>query len=244
MRFHAPVVAFTGAGISTESGIPDYRGPQGLWTTGSHQPFTYQEFISNPEARLRWWRDLPSRLEQVQAQQPNDGHRALVRLEHAGILAWTITQNIDGLHRAAGTASNRLIELHGSSATIRCTDCGTVYDAAAFLAAHALEATPPPCPNCGGILKSGTIAFGQSLPPEDLRLAFAVARETGVMLVVGSTLLVNPAAQVPAYAKEHGAYLAILNNGETALDEQADFTLEAPAGAALTYLAAQILEAS
>lgn len=241
VRFHAPVVAFTGAGISTESGIPDYRGPQGLWTTGSQQPFTYQEFISNPEARLRWWQELPHRLEQVQAQQPNEGHRALVRLERAGILAWTITQNIDGLHRAAGTAANRLIELHGSSTTIRCTECGTVYDADEFLETHQQLDSPLPCPNCGGILKSGTIAFGQSLPPDDLRLAFAVARETGVMLVVGSTLLVNPAAQVPAYAKEHGAYLAILNNGETGLDELADFRLEAPAGAALTYLAERIL---
>jgi NAD-dependent deacetylase len=215
-----------------------------LWTTGSQQPFTYQEFISNPEARLRWWRDLPQRLEQVRAQQPNDGHRALVRLEQAGILAWTITQNIDGLHRSAGTASNRLIELHGSGTTIRCTQCGTVYDAAEFLDAHRHEEEPPPCPNCGGILKSGTIAFGQSLPPNDLRLAFAVARETGVMLVVGSTLLVNPAAQVPAYAKEHGAYLAILNNGETALDDLGDVKIEAPAGLALTYLAEQILEAT
>jgi len=241
VRFHAPIVAFTGAGISTESGIPDYRGPQGLWTTGTQKPFTYDEFMRDPEARTRWWRDLPQRLEQARAQRPNTGHAALVNLQQAGVLAWIITQNIDGLHRSAGADPQRLIELHGNTTTIRCTQCGTVYDGREFVEDHRHLDAPPPCPNCGGIVKSGTVAFGQSLPQDRLQLAFAVARETGVMLVVGSTLLVNPAAQVPAYAQQFGAYLAIVNAGETALDGEADFVLDAPSGAALTYLTERLL---
>jgi NAD-dependent deacetylase len=175
------------------------------------------------------------------ARHPNTGHQALVQLERAGVLAWTITQNIDGLHRIAGTNPQRLIELHGNTTTIRCTQCGTVYDGREFWETHQHLDSPPHCPNCSGIVKSGTIAFGQSLPQDQLQLAFAVARETGVLLVVGSTLLVNPAAQIPAYAQQYGAYLAIVNAGETALDSQADFLLDAPAGATLSYLADQLL---
>lgn len=244
IRSRPPLVAFTGAGISTESGIPDYRGKNGLWTSGSEKPLMYDDFMENEDIRQRWWTELPKRVESATVREPNEGHRALVRLERANILAATVTQNIDGLHRDAGTHPDRLIELHGNTRTIRCTQCGTVFPITDFLTRFGDEPEPPPCPVCGGIVKNGTIAFGQPMPQEEVKLAFAVAEEAGVMLVVGSTLLVNPAARVPAIAKAAGAYLAILNIGETGLDAYADMRLEVPSGAALTYLADRILEQS
>lgn len=244
IRNRRPLVAFTGAGISTESGIPDYRGKNGLWTSGSEKPMLYDDFMENEDLRQRWWTELPKRVESAVVREPNEGHLALVRLERANILAATITQNIDGLHRDAGTHPDRLIELHGNTRTIRCTQCGTVFPVADFLARFGDEPEPPPCPVCAGIVKNGTIAFGQPMPKEELKLAFAVAEEAAVMLVVGSTLLVTPAARVPAIAKASGAYLAILNIGETALDSYADLRLEVPSGAALTYLADRVLDQS
>jgi NAD-dependent deacetylase len=244
IRFHAPLAAFTGAGISTESGIPDYRGPQGLWTTGSAKPFTYDDFMADPDVRRQWWKHLPERLAEAEARQPNAGHYALVRIERAYVMLATITQNIDALHQDAGSDPERVIELHGNNRTIRCTQCGNVYPTVDFLDLVPTLDDPPPCPNCGGILKSGTIAFGQPLPQNDLRVAMAVAQQSGVMLVVGSTLLVNPAARIPAIAREAGAYLAILNKGETALDTAADLKVDAPAGDALTYLADRLLSSA
>ncbi len=243
IRFHAPVVAFTGAGISTESGIPDYRGKDGLWTSGKATPVTYQEFMGNPDVRFKWWEEFPQRVISGERREPNDGHRALVRLEQAGILGATITQNIDGLHLDGGTNPDLLIELHGNTQTIRCTDCGTVWPAREFLERFRGWDGPPPCPECGGIVKSGTIAFGQPLVEADIQRALQIAQHAGVMLVVGSTLLVYPAAQVPLVAKESGAFLAIINKGETGLDDIADLRLDAPSGQALSYLANQVLSA-
>ena len=241
IRSRPPLVAFTGAGISTESGIPDYRGPNGLWTTGSAKPVTYEDFMSSEKARLEWWHALPGRYAQNRGTTYNTGHTALVELERAGILAATVTQNIDGLHIEAGADPERVIELHGNTRTIRCTNCGRIYPIADFVETAANLTAPPACPNCGGILKSGTIAFGQPMPQDEIKTAFAMAQSTGVMLVVGSTLLVNPAAHVPAVAKASGAYLAIINIGETALDNDADLRLEAPAGPALTTLTRLLL---
>jgi NAD-dependent deacetylase len=241
IRTRPPLVAFTGAGISTESGIPDYRGPNGLWTTGSAKPVTYQDFMASEEARLAWWHALPERYTHSSRPVYNAGHLALAALERAGALDAIVTQNIDGLHVDCGSEFERVIELHGNTRTIRCTDCGRVYPIEEFLDIAATLTEPPPCPNCGGILKSGTVAFGQPMPREALLNAFAVAQMAGVMLVVGSTLLVNPAARVPAVAKASGAYLAIVNIGETALDDIADLRIEVPAGPALTVLAEMLL---
>lgn len=237
IRERPPLVAFTGAGISTASGIPDYRGPNGLWTVGDVKPFTFDAFMSDPAARRAWWRALPERWAQANRQEPNAGHVALVRLERAGLLVTTITQNIDNLHLRAGTALDRLVELHGNTRSLRCTRCGTIFPVAEFVDLVATHDEPPPCPVCGGILKSATVAFGEPLPARELRLALALAQRSGVLLVVGSTLLVNPAARIPAIAKEAGAYLAIVNHGATALDAQADLVLDVPASIALTHLA-------
>ncbi len=241
IRFHAPLVAFTGAGISTESGIPDYRGPQGLWTTGNAKPFTYDDFMNSTEARREWWRRLPAHLDEVEARQPNAGHLALTAIERAFVMLAIVTQNIDGLQQEAGSDPSRVIEIHGSSRMIRCTQCGERYLAREILEVYGDQPDPPPCPNCGGILKSGTIAFGEPVPQDALRVAFTVAQQAGVMLVVGSTLLVNPAARIPGIAKDAGAYLAILNKGQTGLDEIADLRVDAPAGQALTYLSERLL---
>ncbi|MEX1157582.1 MAG: Sir2 family NAD-dependent protein deacetylase [Thermomicrobiales bacterium] len=243
IRERRPLVAFTGAGISTESGIPDYRGPNGLWTTGSAKPVTYEDFMSSEEAQLAWWHALPGRYTQNRGTTYNAGHAALVALERAGLLAATVTQNIDGLHIEAGSDPERVIELHGNTRTIRCTNCGRIYPIADFIESAASLSAPPACPNCGGILKSGTVAFGQPMPQRELQTALAMAQTTGVMLVVGSTLLVNPASHVPAVAKASGAFLAIVNIGETTLDSDADLRIEAPAGPALTYLASELLAA-
>ncbi|HEX5164879.1 MAG TPA: Sir2 family NAD-dependent protein deacetylase [Thermomicrobiales bacterium] len=241
IRTRPPLVAFTGAGISTESGIPDYRGPNGLWTTGSAKPVTYQEFISSEEARLAWWHALPGRVAQNTRPVYNAGHLALAALERAGALEAIVTQNIDGLHVESGSEPERVIELHGNTRTIRCTNCGRIYPIENFIERAASLTAPPPCPNCDGILKSGTVAFGQPMPQAELLRALTIAQQAGVMLVVGSTLLVNPAARVPAVAKASGAYLAIVNIGETALDDEADLRIEAPAGPALTVLAEMLL---
>lgn len=241
IRARTPLVVFTGAGISTESGIPDYRGPQGLWTSGSAQPVMYEDFMSDADVRRQWWRDLPERVQRANGHRPNEGHEALVRLEREDVLAVTITQNIDGLHQEAGAREERVFELHGNTRKIRCTNCRRVFPLQPFLDMRERTTEPPPCPVCGGILKSASVAFGEPMPEDVLKLALAVARESGVMLVVGSTLTVNPAARIPRIAKQSGAYLAILNQGETALDHEADLLLAVPAGPALTYLANGLL---
>lgn len=241
IRARPPLVAFTGAGISTESGIPDYRGPNGLWTSGSAKPITYQDFMASAEERLAWWHALPGGYASNRRPVYNAGHLALAALERAGALEAIVTQNIDGLHVDSGSEPERVIELHGNTRTIRCTNCGRIYPIEPFIETAASLLEPPPCPICGGILKSGTVAFGQPMPQVELLRAFALARSAGVMLVVGSTLLVNPAARVPAIAKASGAYLAIVNIGETALDDEADLRIEAPAGPALTVLAEMLL---
>jgi NAD-dependent protein deacetylase/lipoamidase len=225
-------VAFTGAGISTESGIPDYRGPNGIWK--QIKPTLYRDFLRDPEIRLNHWKRRLERYPELSAKRPNEGHRALARLQELGYLQEIITQNIDGLHQKAGSDPAMLIELHGSAHQVRCLNCGRLFDAEPF--DQAFTGDEPVCPVCGGMLKEATISFGQPLVTEDLRRALLVARSTGVMLVVGSSLTVNPAAKVPLEAARAGAELAIVNNQPTPLDELASIVVHGSAGASLTYL--------
>lgn len=225
-------VAFTGAGISTESGIPDYRGPNGRWKKMT--PPTFRSFLTDPERRISHWRHRQERYPEMAAKQPNAGHYALAKLQQLGYIQEIITQNIDGLHQKAGSDPATVIELHGSVHQVRCLDCGRLFDAEPFDRAFAGE--EPRCPVCGGMVKEATISFGQSLVADDLRTALTLARGTGVMLVVGSSLTVNPAAKVPREAARSGAALAIINNEPTPLDDIAAILAHAPAGAALTYL--------
>jgi NAD-dependent deacetylase len=219
------VVVLTGAGISTDSGIPDFRGPQGLWTKNpqAEKMANLHYYMSDPEIRKRAWK---SRAEQLARQmQPNRGHLALVELERRGKLHTLITQNVDGLHQAAGHAPDKVVEIHGTMREVMCMSCGERAPMERALArVHAGEEDPP-CRSCGGILKSATISFGQSLVPEDLTRADVAARSCDLLLAVGSTLAVYPAASVVPTAKQRGARIIILNAEPTEMDHVADVVL-------------------
>jgi NAD-dependent deacetylase len=228
-----PALAFTGAGISTESGIPDYRGPNGLWS--KQNPTKFREFLSHPEVRRRYWQRRRERYPLLARTQPNAGHRALARLQAAGYLREIITQNIDGLHQKAGSDPSLVIELHGTAHQIRCLDCGARWPAEKFDSGPA--DTVPHCPLCGGRVKEATVAFGESLDVDVLQRALRLAETAAVLLVIGTSLSVYPAAHVPRRALRGGASLAVINNEPTPLDAQARYLLYAQAGPALTYLA-------
>jgi len=222
-------IAFTGAGISTESGIPDFRGPNGVWKKVDLAEFTIDNYISNAEHRARVW---GMRAESTDAHhEPNDGHRALVELERFGIIDSVITQNIDGLHAAAG--SSVVLELHGTMREVACLSCSDRLPMEEVVARVRAGDTDPHCARCGGLLKSATVSFGQSLPSDVVEDAFRRAAECDLCLVVGSSLVVYPAAGIPIEAKRAGAKLAILNAEETDLDELADIVVRGQAGAVL-----------
>ncbi|MGQ0832702.1 MAG: SIR2 family NAD-dependent protein deacylase [Microthrixaceae bacterium] len=216
------IVVLTGAGISTDSGIPDFRGPNGVWTRdpAAEKASHIDHYLADPEVRRRAWR---SRLASPAWQaQPNAGHRALVELERTGRLLCLITQNIDGLHQAAGSDRALVVEVHGTMRDAMCLDCGDRMPMEQALARVAAGEDDPPCQRCGGILKSATISFGQALVTEDLDRAEAAARSCDLLLAVGSTLSVYPIAGVVPVAKASGAEIVIVNGEETAMDELGD----------------------
>jgi NAD-dependent deacetylase len=219
------IVVLTGAGISTDSGIPDFRGPQGVWTRnpGAEKLATLQNYVAEPEVRKRAWR---SRLESpAWTAEPNAGHRALVTLERRDKLDTLITQNIDGLHQAAGSSPARVVEIHGTMREVVCLDCGERAPMERALARVRAGEEDPPCRSCGGILKSATISFGQGLVPEDLRRAERAAARCDLMLAVGTKLSVFPIAGVVPVAKRAGARVVIVNAEPTEMDELADAVL-------------------
>jgi NAD-dependent deacetylase len=219
------LVALTGAGISTDSGIPDFRGPQGVWTKNpeAEKMATLQHYVADPEVRKRAWR---ARLESFRRRpEPNAGHRALVALERRGRLDTLITQNVDGLHVAAGSSPERVVEIHGTTREVVCLDCGERAPMERALARVEAGEADPPCRSCGGVLKSATISFGQSLVPADLVRAQQAARRADFMLAIGTTLAVYPIAGVVPIAKEAGARVVILNAEPTAMDDLADAVL-------------------
>ena len=231
------VVVLTGAGVSTDSGIPDFRGPQGVWTRNpeAEKQSTIQHYVADPEVRRRAWR---SRLESpAWSAQPNAGHRALVALERRGKLDTLITQNIDGLHQAAGSSPERVVEVHGTMREVVCLDCGQRAPMERALARVRAGEDDPPCRTCGGILKSATISFGQGLVPEDLRRAELAARRCDLMLAVGTKLSVWPVAGVVPVAKDSGARVVIVNAEPTEMDGMADAVLRGSIGDILPRLA-------
>src|ERR687892_1090194 len=222
------VVVLTGAGVSTDSGIPDFRGPQGVWTRNpeAEKQSTIQHYVADPEVRRRAWRN---RLDSpAWAAKPNAGHRALVALERRGKLDTLITQNIDGLHQAAGSSPERVIEVHGTMREVVCLDCGERAPMERALARVRAGEDDPPCRRCGGILKSATISFGQSLVPEDLRRAEQAARRCDLLLAVGSTLAVYPVADMVPVARMAGARDLVLHPPGTALGDLARAVLRGP----------------
>ena len=228
------IVALTGAGISTESGIPDYRGPQGVWTTGKLPRL--DDFATNPETRRAYWQGWRERYPAARLIRPNEGHRALVALERAGVLAATVTQNIDGLHIEAGQDPERVLELHGTRRTLRCIANGHPWDADRIYEQIRDTDGEPHCEICKSLLRSSTILFGEPLPVATLRRATEVARSSDLLLVVGSSLVVNPAARLPRLASQSGAATAILNREPTQLDETFDVVIHAEAGPTLSRL--------
>jgi NAD-dependent deacetylase len=219
------IVVLTGAGISTDSGIPDFRGPQGVWTRNpaAEKLATLQHYVADPDVRRRSWRD---RLDSPAWQaQPNAGHRALVALERRGKLHTLITQNVDGLHRMAGTSPERLVEIHGTMREVVCLSCSERAPMERALARVRAGEEDPACRSCGGILKSATISFGQSLVAEDLERARQAAQNGDMMLAVGTKLSVWPIAGMVPLAKEAGARVVILNAEPTEMDQLADMVL-------------------
>ena len=232
------IVVLTGAGISTESGIPDFRGPQGVWTShpAAEKQSTLQPYLADPQVRQAAWR---SRLASpVWLAQPNRGHRALLALEQRGQLLALITQNIDGLHQLAGHDPGRVIEVHGTLRRAICWGCGQRTPMPEVLARVQAGEADPPCLACGGILKSDTILFGQALVPELIDRALAVAGQADLLLAVGSSLQVFPAAQVVPVAHQAGARVVIVNHQPTAMDPLADALLRASIGAVLPAICA------
>jgi NAD-dependent deacetylase len=216
------VVVLTGAGISTDSGIQDFRGPQGLWTKNpeAEKMATLDIYVNDPEVRRRSWKNrLTSTL---LAAEPNAGHRALVDLEQSGRLDTLVTQNIDGLHQKAGTNPARIVEIHGTTRDVMCLRCGDRQPAEPVHERVRAGEDDPACLVCGGMLKAATISFGQSLVPEDLMRAEMAAAECDLLLAVGSTLGVFPAAGLVPVAVRHGAVVVIVNGGPTDMDSLAD----------------------
>jgi len=217
-------VAFTGAGISTESGIPDFRSPGGLWTR--NQPIPFDEFVASREARNEAWRRKFAMEDRFRAAKPGRGHRALARLVARGRLSAVITQNIDNLHQLSGIPHEKVIELHGNGSYATCLDCGRRYEIEwvreRFTRAGGVA---PDCEACNGPVKSATISFGQAMPEEAMRRAEMETLAADLFLAIGSSLVVWPAAGFPALAKRNGARLVILNREPTEFDDMADLVV-------------------
>jgi NAD-dependent deacetylase len=217
-------VAFTGAGISTESGIPDFRSPGGLWT--QNRPIPFDEFLADRGARNEAWRRKFAMEDKFQAARPGRGHRALASLVARGKLSSVITQNIDNLHQLSGIPPQKVIELHGNGSYAHCLDCGKRYELEWVRERFdSTGGTAPDCAACSGPVKSATISFGQSMPEREMKLAERETLAADLFLAVGSSLVVWPAAGFPALAKRNGAKLVILNREPTELDEMADLVV-------------------
>jgi NAD-dependent deacetylase len=223
-------VVFTGAGVSTESGIPDFRSPGGIWT--KYQPIDFREFMSSEEARRETWRRKIAVDQAVSQAMPNRGHRAIAHLVKEGKVSSVITQNIDGLHQRSGVPDERVIELHGNGTYAACLDCAKRYDLAQIFETFKANEEPPVC-ECGGFIKSATISFGQPMPIEAMRRAQAESKNCDLFIAMGSSLVVYPAASFPALAKQNGSRLVILNREPTDLDYLADLVLNLEIGPAL-----------
>jgi len=224
-------VVFTGAGISTESGIPDFRSPGGIWTRMA--PIDFSDFLASEEARRETWRRRFAMEEIFRTAAPNRGHRSVAELVRRGKAAAVITQNIDGLHQASGIADDRVIELHGNTTYAHCLDCKARYELEALRLAFDRAGEAPVCDDCGGFVKTATISFGQAMPQDPMRRAEIETLAADLFIVLGSSLVVYPAAGFPELAKHNGATLAIINREPTGLDAIADLVLHRPIGETL-----------
>jgi NAD-dependent deacetylase len=229
-------VAFTGAGISTESGIPDFRGPNGVWNTET--PVYYQDFMASREARVRAWERGVRMFNRCGAAKPNDGHLVITELQRRGHIAAVVTQNIDGLHLDAG--NENVIELHGTNRYAACQHCRKEWPTSEIVTRVEQGDDAPECDACGGPIKARTISFGQAMPEKEMRLAAEATLKADLYIAIGSSLVVEPAASFPRMAKESGASLVIVNNQETPLDDLADIVIREPIGKTMMALLRQL----
>ncbi|MCA0319411.1 MAG: Sir2 family NAD-dependent protein deacetylase [Proteobacteria bacterium] len=239
IRQSSHAVAFTGAGLSTESGIPDFRSPGGLWT--QNKPIPFQAFMASREARTEAWRRKFVMDESFRSAAPGRGHRVLSAMARAGRLAGIITQNIDNLHQDSGVAADRLVELHGNGSYATCLACARRYELVWVRERFDVQGgTAPDCEACGGPVKSATISFGQAMPEKEMQRATRWTLESDLFICIGSSLVVYPAAGLPIAAKQNGARLVIVNREETPLDDIADLVVPAEIGPLLMAVATEL----
>jgi NAD-dependent deacetylase len=224
------IVVFVGAGLSTESGIPDFRSPGGVWDKYDPQDFYFQRFVANESSREKYWQMATEMYESMKDAKPNQAHLAIAELEKLGKLDCLITQNIDGLHFKAGNSADKVLELHGTAMHVTCLSCNKRYERDAIQARIARGDKAPRCDDCKGLLKPATISFGQSMPEKETQAAYEHSASCDLFIVIGSSLVVHPAAQMPVVAKQNGAKLVIINRDETGCDSMADYIVHAHAG--------------
>jgi NAD-dependent deacetylase len=229
------VVVFTGAGISTESGIPDFRSPGGIWSRFDPEDFTYQKFVADPEARRKQWQMLGEGHLTTLAE-PNAAHYAIAELDRMGRLDCVITQNIDNLHQKAGVPADKVFELHGNMQRVVCLGCGRLYPFEQIKLRLDAGEEIPDCEACHGMLKPNAVLFGEALPYEVLTEASNRSSSCDLFIVIGSTLIVYPAAYMPVYAVQAGAKLVIINLSSTPMDGEADVLIRAKAGEAMSRI--------
>lgn len=231
-------VVFTGAGVSTECGIPDFRSPGGFWTR--YKPIEFDAFLASEETRLEAWRRYFNIYDAVAQAVPGPSHQVIARLFHAGKVSHVITQNIDDLHRASGVPAAAIIELHGNGSYAKCLSCGERYEIAWARATIEAENRPPYCSSCAGIVKTATISFGQAMPEEEMARARAATFDADMFLALGSSLQVFPAASFPVMAKSNRAKLIIINREPTGLDALADLVIAGELGDVLSAAAERL----
>lgn len=219
------ILIFSGAGLSTESGIPDFRSPGGLWEKYDPSDFVYQKLLSDEAAQEKYWRMSTEFYDMMNNAQPNRAYLAVQELEDMGKLLAIVTQNVDHLHHKAGNSPDTIIEIHGTAFSVSCQNCGAKYDRAEIETHLKAEFKVPYCDTCSGFLKPDTISFGQSMPADKLSLSFKYASESDLCIVLGSSLVVYPAAAIPERAVERGAKLMIINRDATHMDSSADLTI-------------------
>jgi len=229
-------VVFTGAGISTESGIPDFRSKGGIWD--KYRPIYFDEFMSSKKARIEYWKRKAELYPDLVKARPNPAHIAVAELYKMGLIEAVITQNVDGLHQESGFPGDKAIELHGNTRWARCMGCKTV--SLDVVHTRIEQGDPAPECECGGYLKSDTISFGQAMPLDEVEKATQLSRNANFFMVVGSTLLVHPAAAMPGYATKNGAFLTIVNLSETPYDDEADVLIKGKAGEVLPMIVTEV----
>ncbi len=230
------LVVFSGAGLSTESGIPDFRSPGGVWDKYDPEDFYFQNFIASETSREKYWQMATEMYEPMKKAQPNQAHLAIAELEKLGKLDCVITQNIDGLHFKAGSSEGKVLQLHGTAIFVTCLNCKKRYDRDEIQGRIKKGEKAPRCDDCGGILKPATISFGQSMPERETQEAYDRSSRSDLFIVIGSSLVVQPAASMPLVAKRSGAKLVIINRDPTPYDDMADLVIHDQAGSTMASI--------